>query len=102
MSNSECFSHDAEVRQSWVPLVSSKVAKQLKSIAPAARMKLYKEVDLKVKQLYIKTLAEANKDPIVVHMKGLGLVRKARNQLNRDQVIADCAAIVVQEMFGDA
>lgn len=98
---SECFAHDIAVRQAWVPLLSSKTSKQVLLIERATRFALYKEVDLKIKQLYIKTLADANQNLEIVVIKGFGPTRRAKDQLNLDQVLAEAAAVAVADMFGD-
>ena len=97
---SECYAHDIAVRQAWVPLLSSKASEQVLLIERAARFALYKEVDIKIKTLYIKTLADANQSLEIVFVKGLGPTRRAKDQLNLDQVLAEAAAVVAAEMFG--
>lgn len=98
---SECYAHDIAVRQAWVPLLSSKASKRILLIERNARMDLYKEVDRKIKTLYVKTLADANQELEIVVIKGFGPTRRAKDQLNTDQVLAEAAAVVVAEMFGD-
>lgn len=97
---SECFRRDVTTRNAWVPLVSPKVTAQLGAIERKARLALYKEVDKNVGIAYNAILNKANEDVEVVLIKGLGLTRQSKTQLNLDVVLAEAAQIVVTEMFG--
>ena len=100
MSDGFAFAHDINVRNSWVPLVEEKDRQRIQLIERSARFELYRDIDSRIKSVYIDILKSANAELEIVHIKGLGPTRRSKNQLNLDQALADAALVVIKELFG--
>lgn len=94
---SECFAHDIEVRNAWVSLMPADMAAKLRAIAQPARTAFYLDLDMKVKQRYVETLREKNKDMHVIHVKGYGPVRQSKNQLPLHLYVSSAAHDILIE-----
>lgn len=97
MNRSDCFDHDINVRNAWVPLISEADAKKMRSILQPARTELYQSIDAKIKDKYLATLRDLNKNLIVIQLKGFGPLRQSTNQQPLDMVLASVAHDVLTE-----
>ncbi|MNS76608.1 Phage RNA polymerase binding, RpbA [compost metagenome] len=89
--------HDVNVRNAWVPLISEAAATKMKAIMQPARTELYQSIDAKIKDRYLETLRDLNKDLVVVQLKGFGPLRQSKNQQPLDMVLASVAHDVLTE-----
>lgn len=101
MNTSECFAHDVDARNAWVALMPADAVAKIRAIAQPARRALYQDLDQKVKDRYLETLRDLNKEMHVVHVKGLGPVRQAKNQAPALHLILSSAAhdILIENGF---
>lgn len=101
MTTSECFAHDVQTRNAWVALMPADSLAKIRAIAQPARSALYQDLDQKVKNRYLETLRESNKEMHVVHVKGLGPVRQSKNQVPDLGLILSSAAhdILIENGF---
>lgn len=101
--DSQCFEHDIMVRNSWTFQVSDDTAGKLKVMTQAARMALYQDIDNTIKTKYVEALRELNQDIEIVHIKGYGPARRAKDQVAYDKdskqfFLNDIAATVLSDL----
>jgi hypothetical protein len=97
MNRSEMCEHDVNVRNAWVPLISAADAAKMKAMMQPARTEFYQSIDAKIKDRYLETLRDLNKDLVVVQLKGFGPLRQSKNQQPLDMVLAGVAHDVLSE-----
>lgn len=106
MRNSECFEHDIAVRNAWVEHLTEDDKVLLRGdqktnaggVEKTARFELYREIDQMVKTQYLDELRESNKDQVVIHIKGFGPVRQAKDQLPTDMRLSSVASDVIASL----
>lgn len=106
MRNSECFEHDIAVRNAWVIGLTEDQKEMLRGdqktniggVSQPARFELYREIDQLVKTKYLETLRELNRDQIVIHIKGFGPVRQAKDQMPPDLRLAGVGGDVIASL----
>ena len=98
MNRSECFEHDINVRNAWVPLIGPDDVKKMRLIVQPTRTELYQSIDAKIKTKYLETLRDLNKELDVVQLKGFGPLRQSKNQQPLDMILAGVAHDVLIEL----
>jgi hypothetical protein len=101
--DSQCFEHDIMVRNSWTFQVSDDAAAKIGVMTQAARMALYQDIDNTIKTKYVEALHELNKEIVVIHLKGYGPLRQAKEQVlnskdSKELFLADIAANVLSDL----
>lgn len=106
MNRSQCFEHDIEVRNAWVSQLSEADKTLIRGdqktnaggMEVSLRFQLYKDIDGMVKEKYLETITELNKDMERIHIKGLGPTRQAKDQMPSDLRLMAVAAEVLAEL----
>lgn len=106
MSNSQCFEHDIAVRNAWVARLTDDQQFMIRGDHKAGlpgmekehRFELYRAIDELVKTRYLEVLRELNADQQVVHIKGFGPVRRAKEQVEPDFLLMEVSGDVIASL----
>lgn len=103
MNKSQCFEHDIAVRNAWIARLSDDTKFMIRGDHKAGlpgmekghRFELYRAVDELVKSKYLETLRYLNQDQNVIHIKGFGPVRQAKEQIDSEFLLMQVSGEVI-------